>query len=294
MPTDAGPTKVISAKDRQDLRTAVCLLENPGFAIRVADLIGAPIEAALKRLPESASTRVNAITESALRAVLDLAMRTMREGQVPASRRSHKAAAAASGAVGGAAGLAGLGIELPITTAIIFRSIADIARAEGEDLRHPKTCLACVEVFALGGPGSKDDAAESAYFATRVALAAAIRDAARFVARKTASVEAPMLVRLITKLAARFGIVVSWKSAAQLAPLVGAIGGAAVNTLFLDHFQDMAQGHFTVRRLERKYGKQFVRQAYLNELHGEDRPEFMPLDDALLVTHTVVDDDAGR
>jgi hypothetical protein len=35
-----------------------------------------------------------------------------------------------------------------------------------------------------------------------------------------------------------------------------------VNYVFIEHFQAMAQGHFTVRRLERKYGKSYVRTEY--------------------------------
>lgn len=45
-------------------------------------------------------------------------------------------------------------------------------------------------------------------------------------------------------------------------PLIGALGGAAVNYAFIDHFQEIARGHFTVRRLERRYGKEAVRTAY--------------------------------
>src|ERR671913_1659940 len=44
--------------------------------------------------------------------------------------------------------------------------------------------------------------------------------------------------------------------------LLGAIGGAAVNAAFVDHFQTLARGHFTVRRLERIYGMGTVRRAY--------------------------------
>jgi hypothetical protein len=40
------------------------------------------------------------------------------------------------------------------------------------------------------------------------------------------------------------------------------IGGALVNTLFMDHFQDISQGHFTVRRLERAHGAEAVRAAW--------------------------------
>ena len=46
-------------------------------------------------------------------------------------------------------------------------------------------------------------------------------------------------------------------------PAIGAAGGAIINTLFIDHFQDMAHGHFIVRRLERKYGEAIVKEKYL-------------------------------
>jgi hypothetical protein len=52
------------------------------------------------------------------------------------------------------------------------------------------------------------------------------------------------------------------KIAAQTVPVVGALGGAAVNNTFIEHFQEVARGHFTVRRLERVYGKNIVRTEY--------------------------------
>ena len=52
------------------------------------------------------------------------------------------------------------------------------------------------------------------------------------------------------------------KVAAQALPVIGALGGAAVNYAFMEHFQDVARGHFTVRRLERTYGKELVRREY--------------------------------
>ena len=69
-------------------------------------------------------------------------------------------------------------------------------------------------------------------------------------------------MRLITLIGARFGVVVSEKAAAQAVPILGAAGGALVNTIFIGHFQDMARGHFTVRRLERLHGEIAVREAY--------------------------------
>ena len=45
-------------------------------------------------------------------------------------------------------------------------------------------------------------------------------------------------------------------------PVIGALGGAAVNYAFIDHFQEIGRAHFIVRRLERRFGKDAVREAY--------------------------------
>lgn len=63
-------------------------------------------------------------------------------------------------------------------------------------------------------------------------------------------------------MAGRFGLVVQEKAIAQSVPVVGALGGATLNNLFIGHFQTVAHGHFTVRRLERIYGEAVVREAY--------------------------------
>ena len=67
---------------------------------------------------------------------------------------------------------------------------------------------------------------------------------------------------MISQVAARFGVAVSEKLAAQAVPIVGAVGGAAINAAFADHFQALARGHFIVRRLERQYGPDAIRFEY--------------------------------
>jgi hypothetical protein len=42
-----------------------------------------------------------------------------------------------------------------------------------------------------------------------------------------------------------------------------------MNTLFINHNQDMAWGHFTVRRLERRYGADEVKGLYESVSAGE-------------------------
>ena len=44
--------------------------------------------------------------------------------------------------------------------------------------------------------------------------------------------------------------------------MIGAAGGAIINSLFIDHFQAMARGHFIVLRLEKIYGSDAIKQAY--------------------------------
>jgi len=62
--------------------------------------------------------------------------------------------------------------------------------------------------------------------------------------------------------ASRFGTSVSDKVVAAAVPVLGAASCAAINLVFTQHFQNMANGHFTVRRLERKYGQDAVKAEY--------------------------------
>jgi hypothetical protein len=262
-PAPAKITEQMQEEDIEALREAVATLEHPPLAARLAEIAGKPIELFNRALPEPASKAISVATTQALKTALRVALRTMRNEPKAASSYLHKALAATSGAVGGSFGLAALPIELPISTVIMLRSIGDIARAQGEDLGDPKTALSCLEVFALGGLKGDADAAHSGYFAVRGLLAKSVAEAARFIVDRGVVAEGgPVLVRLIAQIASRFGVVVTQKLAAQAVPVIGALGGAAVNYAFIDHFQEIARAHFTVRRLERRYGKDAVRMAY--------------------------------
>lgn len=251
--------------DLRDLRQAKRLLEQTSLAIRISNVVGIPIERGIEMLPKRASAIVTGATRRALQSALRFALVTLDDhpGE-PSADIFHKVLVAATGAGGGLFGLPALAIELPISTTIMLRSIADVARSEGERITQPDTKLACLQVFALGGRAKGDDAAESAYFAIRATLARALAEAAQFMAEKGIAQEgAPAIVRFIVQVAARYGVVVSEKTAAQALPLIGAAGGAVVNALFMDHFQDVARGHFIVRRLERTYDHETVRRAYV-------------------------------
>jgi hypothetical protein len=260
----------LTREETEDLRRAIGCLEGSSFAQRLTDMVGQPVAALSLGVPLTARRVIAHASEAALRGALKFALRTidLKRSAKPANR-AHKLAAAASGAVGGAFGLAALPLELPLSTTILLRSIAEIAREEGEDLSAPNAALACIEVFALGGKQEEEAMFESGYFAIRAALAKSVTDSTRFVAAHgLAAPSAPVVVRLVSQIAARFGLVVSEKIAAQAAPILGALGGAAVNAAFAEHFQTLARGHFIVRRLERQHGPSLVAFEY-QRLRGE-------------------------
>lgn len=255
----------ISDKDLHDLRYAKSLLENVSLAAKISNAIGKPIEKGFELLPANWSDVVSRATKNALDRALNIVVATMGDhGPRVSSNSLHKVIVAATGAGGGAFGLAGLPVELPVSTTIMLRSIADIARSEGEQIKTPGAKLACMEVFALGSHSEVDDAAEIGYFTVRAALAKTVSETAKHIAEKGLSKEgAPVIARFIAQVASRFGIAVSQKVAAQAVPVVGAAGGAIVNLLFIDHYQDMARGHFIVRRMERTYSPEVVKNAYM-------------------------------
>ena len=257
----------LSETDREALIAAVFRLERHSFASRIAALTGRPVGLVSRVLPTPASNLLARATTRALEGALDIALFTLRDGplarvRLARGRAAHSVLACASGAIGGAFGLGALAIELPVSTAIMLRAIAAIAQGEGEDLTDQRTGLACLEVFALGATASGGGPNEDS-FAIRDRLAPEIIEVADFAVDKTALGEsAPAIVRFLAQIAARFGLVVSEKAMAQAVAVGGALGGAAVNLAFIEHFQDLAHGHFAVRRLERIYGSDAVRAEY--------------------------------
>jgi hypothetical protein len=250
--------------DLADLRQARTRLEYPSLTAKIADLVGRPIEKGFRLLPKNWNQKVGEATQAALFKGLVFSIRTMGSPD-PRSARNwlHKMVVVGSGMTAGAIGPYSLIVELPFSTCVILRSIADIARSEGHDISLVQVKLACLEVLALGGRSAKDDSAETGYWTVRAALAKAVSEAASHLAQKGLTEKgAPPLARLVAAIASRFGTVVTEEAAAKAIPVVGALSGGAVNYLFMNHFQEMARGHFVVMRLEKKYGQELVEKTY--------------------------------
>lgn len=266
-------TTITNAHDLADLKRAYALLESESVTAKLTGLVGKPVDWAIAQLPESATAKIHDAVNTALKKSASVALSTMADApHEEAWTALHKVAAAASGAAGGFFGMAGLLVELPVTTTIMMRSIADIARSEGFSLADPNVQEDCIAVFALGSPSPGDDASETGYYASRAMLnkvleqmgAELARNAAgRATARGISTTQAgAWLAKLIEAVAARFGVIITEKVALQSVPVLGAVTGATINALFTDYFQDLARGHFIVRRLEERYGADAVQAAY--------------------------------
>jgi hypothetical protein len=272
--------KNLPEEDLAELEWAHRHLEHPSLAARLSSVIGVPIEQALHLLPQSWYRRVDEAAERSIKSMLDLTIKSMARIEPDAADdRLHRLLVVGTGAVGGFFGPLMLLAELPVTTALMLRSIADIAHSQGEDMASEETRVACMQVFALGGRTKEDSAADTGYYGLRLTLS--LHFSQRLLQFKAVSkAPVPAGLNLARGIASRFGVVVSDKAAAQLVPVAGAVGGALINLVFMHHFQDIARGHFIVRRLERQHGVDGIRAAYerITAREAESIRSFSPLE----------------
>lgn len=266
------------------LKEAVNYLESPSYLIRLTNAVGAPLQALASRvIPQ----RVKALGNHAIRGVMNMAVDTVEQKGADANFEAacqnsghmghwHRLAATATGGLSGALGFTGLAVELPLTTGIMFRSIAAIAREFGEDLSTAEARMQCVTVFSHGGPSPADDAMDASYISARIGMTTLIRDAAEFVTSKGAQAAmealaketAPALVNLAARIAGKYSGVVSQKLVANSVPMIGIAAGAAINNAFAGHFNSVARYHFGIRRLQRQYSVDAVTSEYQRQLRN--------------------------
>jgi hypothetical protein len=280
-PANAGRTEYVLMQELhaalpdshdRELADAVAALENPNIAARIADYAGAPVNRVLSLLPKQADKGLTKVVEAAMLRCLKTAIKTL-DGQPPERRPATMLSSVAVGVTGGLSGLVGLAalpVELPVTTMLMLRSIADIARANGEDLGQLEPRLACLQVFALGGRGERMAGGVGYYAARALLMRATSHATAHLLERGALEVTGPAMSKLLAELVSRFSIVLTDRIAAGAVPVIGAVGGATINVIFMKHFQQVARGHFAVRRLERRYGAERVRHHY-HRMAGERR-----------------------
>lgn len=275
-------TKKLTPEELIFIKEASSFLENESILIKIANVIGKPLELLHQAMPESLEKNLNDYIQKSLNGALKIAIKSstaevnnpsfkeMTES-TSTKRTINGSLSALSGAVGGFSGEPGLIVELPITTTLIMRNIVDVA-TQFEGIRDtPEFSLQCLEVFTLGSSKStSDDEMDSSYYTTRVGLAALMKDGTAFLATNSSKVvlenvskgTASPILNFISRIAAQFELVVAEKMLAEMIPVVGAVGGAIINVTFTDYYGTAAKYHFGLIYLENKYGKEFIQEQY--------------------------------
>ncbi len=271
---------IITPEDLNTLKQAKHDMQNISWAIRGVNKIGNTVETGIKHVPEKVLVKVQSITQNVLLKIIKANLLTIQKNKTfkKPSKNTYKSIVTGTGALSGFFGATtGFGTaifasEVTLTTKFLMRTIMDIARSEGEDIYTLEGQMACLEVFALGGDSTADDGMEMSYYTTRIALnsvlknmtAAGTKVGIDSLIKGASAAGSGVMGSFISKIASRLSLLISEKFLAQALPIVGAIGGGSLNYVFVTHFQKMATAHFTVRRLERKYGDEVVKVAYQN------------------------------
>ena len=269
MPDEAEPLR-LPPEARDELRQAMLSLEQRGLTDHLLSLtskLTQPGIAMLSKLsPKAAHGLVERMVQAALKKAFDVVLVSVSKdgsrltglGWLDRGLSSSwvdSAASVASGAVGGFGGLASTAVELPITTAFLMRSVAQIAVKEGEDLRTDDAKLQCLQVFALSGTPSSAFSTESEYYGARLAISGYLPKLADKSLKE-------VLPKLIVDVSRKFSVDVAAKISSQAVPFIGAATGASLNLMFVRYYNEKAKAHFTIRRLERAYGAAAIRSEY--------------------------------
>ena len=183
----------------------------------------------------------------------------------------HKIASAVSGAIGGSAGLPTAMAEIGVSTALILRSIQDVARSYGQDLSDPMTLAECVAVLGRGGPSKDDDDADVAYWTMRAGLKKAVtpglvlkvvNSEAAQKAAASATIQQMLNSADFKKILERYGIVSLEVFAEKAVPVLGAVLGAFTNYQFTSYYQSMAHVVYRLKPIEERYEEGQVDACY--------------------------------
>src|SRR5204863_3533491 len=120
----------------------------------------------------------------------------------------------------------------------------------------------------------QSDSSDEGYLALKTAVVTSIRESSQFMAR-TASVmldrqllerEAPQMIRLITYVADRLGIVITQKELGILVPIAGAVLNSSIIVAFQRVGHHTAKDYFRRLLLEDRYGEELVHFAVQQEI----------------------------
>ena len=191
----------IAPADKVALTKAVKYLESRNFAARLADYAGVPINRVLGFLPKPVNKQLSVLVRDAVMKGLEVAVDTL-DDKPPRSPAMGFSSflAGVTGGVSGLFGFSALAVELPLTTTLMLRAIAEIAQHQGEDLSTVEARLACLEVFAYGAKPN-DETLDVGYYAARALISKYTHDiTALALERGAIDASAPVVASLVSEI----------------------------------------------------------------------------------------------
>jgi hypothetical protein len=159
--------------------------------------------------------------------------------------------------------------DITSSMTLLSRHTCRIATAYGYSSRLPENLPHLMAAMAPQA-GSGDEG----YATLKTAVVTSIRESGQFMARSAGMVldrqlierEAPQMIRLLTYVADRLGIVITQKELGLLVPIAGAVLNSSLNLAFQQVGHHTAKDYFRRLILEERYGDELVAYAIEQEI----------------------------
>jgi EcsC family protein len=153
---------------------------------------------------------------------------------------------------------------------LLSRHTCRIATAYGYSSKKPENLPHLVAAMA-----PQAETSDEGYLALKTAVVTSIRESGQFMARSASMVldrkvlerEAPQMIRLITYVADRLGVVLTQKELGVLVPIAGAVLNSSINVAFQQVGHQTAKDYFRRVLLEDRYGEELVSYAIQEEIN---------------------------
>lgn len=253
---------LFSDQDLSELHKAITLLEAKTITARLAEVNK---HATLPTIDSDTDYAFSYLHNAVQHALANAINHVLLAPKAFESFSTHSTFTAISGAIGGSFGFAGSVLELPLAIRLLLQGIRQIAADHEFPLSDLATHKACIEVFAMNGaPAQEHDCSHSIYYLNRAELNKA-KTTDKAVATQPLS---SMCATFLYLVAQRFSQTLKKKISLQSQLNMSRVTEEQVNNVFISHYLSMAQGHFMIMRLEKKYGHTEVKQAYFHIHHA--------------------------
>lgn len=165
--------------------------------------------------------------------------------------------------------------DIAASMTLLSRHVCRVATAYGYASTVPDHLPHLVAAMA-----PQSQTSDEGYLALKTAVVTSIRESSQFLARTATMVvdrqllerEAPQMIRLISFVAERLGIVVTQKELGLLIPIAGAALNSSINVAFQQVGHTTAKDYFRRMLLETRHGSDAVAAALRQEFELAQQP----------------------